>query len=195
MMPERIVEKVSETLNSCQEDVREIRSDAEDLHQRLTSIESLLIRNERNAMLYIPEHFKLYELVPQDLYETISHEILWSQLDSRELWTIDALRRKYGKCIINDWYWGGERQESGLRLPNTTTGATWSQHKRGAATDKVFIDTDIKQIIRDLQDYPNDPAFKYITTVEQTHNGKIPTWLHTDCRNRKPNGGIVFLLL
>jgi hypothetical protein len=40
---------------------------------------------------------------------------------------------------------------------------------------------------------PDYPAFKYITTVEKTVNGKTPTWLHFDVRNIKLDGKINFI--
>lgn len=195
MMQVKIGQKIRQILDTCQVDIASIRDRAAKIHQSLTACENFVVTEARNHYLYIPKHFKLYELVPEVVYNSENHDILWGQLDSRELWTADALREKYGTCIINDWYWGGEFQESGLRLPNTTTGARWSQHKRGAATDKKFPDANIKDIIEDMKNHPDDPAFRHITTVEETHNGETPTWLHTDCRNRKPNGGIVFLQL
>lgn len=195
MIRDKVARKISDTIVSCQEGVRGIRINAEDLHAKLTSIEGMLFAGVKNINNYIPTHFKLYELVPPELYEHVDHSVLWGQFDSRELWTADALREKYGSCIINDWYWGGSFVESGLRLPNTTTGVQYSQHKRGAATDKKFMDISVEDILKDLKENPGDPAFKYITTVEQTHKGKTPTWLHTDCRNWESYNGIVFLLL
>lgn len=127
---------------------------------------------------------------------SLSEWILWGLFDPRELWTLDALRDKYGPCIVNDWSWGGNFSQSGFRPAATMTGAEYSQHRFGRATDKKFSETDVVQIIEDMHENPDDPAFKYITCVEETINNETPTWLHTDVRNKKPNGGgITFLQL
>ncbi len=60
-------------------------------------------------------------------------------MDKRIITIADYLRESLKTPItINNWHIGGQRNESGLRAWNTTTGAAWSQHKYGRAADLHF---------------------------------------------------------
>lgn len=60
-------------------------------------------------------HFGIYELVSPRVYNKYG-ETAWSFFDPRLLITLDWMREKLGKPItINNWYWGGEFTQRGLR--------------------------------------------------------------------------------
>jgi len=110
-------------------------------------------------MYYVPTFFQPFELVPKEFYETFKDfpRRIWSMFDSRTLFTGDAIRRRYGKMIANEY----------------------SQHKRGAALDLVPVETAVEEIREDIKKR-RDLLFKYITCIEEG-----VSWLHFDCRNHK----------
>jgi hypothetical protein len=123
------------------------------------------------------KHFKVWELVPKGLYESSEEYKLWWLFDDRALITLDMLRDQYGKMVINDWKLDGQYQERGLRLPRTTTGALFSQHKYGRAFDIKFIDSPTTVVRQDCIDKKYD-CFKFITAIELNIS-----WFHFDVRN------------
>ena len=139
---------------------------------------------------YKCKYFKIYELVPPALYSATSEDVLWSQFDDRLLKTIDAIRAKYGPIIVNNWKSGGQLQNSGLRLSDTTTGVKFSQHKLGRAVDLHSTTKTPDQIRKDIVANPWSEEFKYITCIEDNVN-----WVHLDVRNHdKLHKGLLIVL-
>ena len=129
---------------------------------------------------YKPKYFILQEWLPKDFYEqNISRygDRLWLMFDDRILWTYDRLRERYGRIIMNDWFWGGRHQYRGWRPFDCPVGAKLSQHKFGRAGDGIFLQpaANIRQDIL-YDEFDND--FQYISVIE-----KDVSWLHLDCRN------------
>lgn len=141
--------------------------------------------------MFIPKYFELYELVPPNTYWKYHLEPvkLWGIFDDRLLRTIERLRVRYGKMVMNTWYWGGHHKERGWRHENTLTGALFSQHKNGRAGDLVPTEVSPDQIRRDILADPWHPDFKYITCLEMN----IP-WLHIDLRNHNKGGSGILLV-
>ena len=138
--------------------------------------------------MYIPDHFKIYELVPKDIYESYpvkKHINLWFLFDDRVLYTQDRLRKRYGKMICNTWFWGGEFQYRGWRPQDCEYGTLLRQHKRGGGIDSAPQETAVEAIRQDILADPWHDDFKYITCIEEN-----TSWLHVDCRNwdKKRNG-------
>ena len=128
---------------------------------------------------YTPKHFRIEELVDRVVFQKYCNRA-WQFLDSRILYSIDQIRNKLCKPItINDWLWGGTRVNSGLRSPETTTGAMYSQHKFGRAVDFIVKDMSAIEVRRWLVDNKGKSFLKYITAIERN----TPTWTHIDCRN------------
>lgn len=127
--------------------------------------------------LYIPIHFEPYEVVNKGLYKRFGSNA-YRFLDWRVLTTADKLRERYGKMICNDWYWGGQFDSRGYRVPNDPDGAELSAHKRGLALDLIPRETTAEKIRQDIKKdkYPED--FQYITIIEDGVN-----WLHFSCEN------------
>jgi hypothetical protein len=83
--------------------------------------------------------------------------------------------------IINNWKWNGGANESGLRAPNSTTGAYYSQHKFKDAIDikiKGVTPSEIRKVIIDNFTYLNTTFG--LSTIEQVDD--TPTWIHCDFR-------------
>lgn len=141
---------------------------------------------------YVPKYFKLHEMLPYNFY--MLHQRLGAYLwticfDWRILWTGDRLRERWGTTICNDYSWGGNHRERGLRTPDTTTGTVLSQHKFGRALDLKFKNISAHEAREQILGDPWGNDFKYITCVEV---GLAVTWLHLDVRNwDKNNRGIL----
>lgn len=141
---------------------------------------------------YKPKHFMLEELVSKIAFEQARADILWFAFDERILITIERIRRRYGKMLVNTWYWGGEHQYRGYRSPGCLVGATLSQHRFGRAIDLEPISVSTEEIRHDiLGRFGGKPSivFEYVTAVELD-----TPWLHIDCRNhiKETNGILTF---
>lgn len=131
-------------------------------------------------MYYRPTHFELYEVLPKNYYNGNKHKgaNLWFLFDNRVLWTMDRLRKRFGRIAVNTWYWGGSNQYRGYRPFDCGVGAELSQHKFGRAIDSVPLDVELDEVRSEIINNPTDPDYKYISCIEIY----VP-WLHIDCRN------------
>jgi len=130
---------------------------------------------------YLPEHFKLHELLPEEFYRANyprSGEKLWSLFDPHLLCAADLLRRRYGRMVCNTWFWGGHHQFRGFRPEGCTVGAPRSMHRFGRALDLVPVETTAAAIRADIRRVPDDPLFQLIYRVEEDVG-----WLHIDRAN------------
>lgn len=83
----------------------------------------------------ISDHFYLTEFVDPKTYKDLG-EYAIHKFDNNLIQIAEFIRNGIGKpVIINNWATGGQYKESGLRQPNTTTGAKRSAHKEGKAID------------------------------------------------------------
>jgi hypothetical protein len=128
-------------------------------------------------MIYIPKYFEIYELVSPQAYEDRG-EKAWELLDTRLLSTLDLLRKRYGPMIINDYFWGGTREWSGLRTPDSPFYSKYSQHSFGRAADILFKNYSADKIRGDLLDKYPHLEFHLITAIEMN-----VSWVHIDVRN------------
>lgn len=122
-------------------------------------------------------HFVLEELVDQPFIERFGPRAAWF-LDRSLVLCLDRLREAVGPITINNWHVGGVFHESGLRLPDTRTGAAFSQHKRGCAFDLKPKHIGIEQLFQHIQG--KHYQYPQITAIENPAATK--TWLHVDNR-------------
>ncbi len=127
--------------------------------------------------MYKCNWFKIQELVPKHIYESRG-EKAWELFDPLALLTLDALRERYGKMTINDYYWNGGSQWRGLRTPESPYYSQTSQHTFGKAFDITFEDYNAEEVRRDILADINHPDFRFINGLELDVN-----WLHFDTRN------------
>ena len=127
--------------------------------------------------MYKCEYFKIHELVPPAVYEARG-EKAWELMDDRLLKTIDYLRERFGPATINNYEYGGDRQWSGLRTPESPYYSPYSQHSFGRAADIIFKDETVDEVRSFLLDNPQLLDLRYINAVELD-----TSWLHIDVRN------------
>ena len=102
------------------------------------------------------KHFKIQELVPEHIYKARG-EKSWELLDEKLLKIIDTLKEQFpkGSITINNWLWGGNRNWSGLRTPDSPDYSETSQHTFGRAADMKFSnydEADVRNYIIQHQD-------------------------------------------
>lgn len=126
-------------------------------------------------MSYVCRYFTIEELVPRSVYRDRSQKA-WELLDTNMLKVIDRLRDKFGSMTINSWRWGGDREWSGLRTPDSPYFSLYSQHSFGRAFDIIFNDITVEEVREYILDNPEE--FPEIGGVELD-----TSWLHIDGRN------------
>lgn len=130
---------------------------------------------------YTPEHFQLFELVPERTYREYESagrlQTLWNVFDPRFLWTLDALHGRFGTIVLNDWYWRGHNHYRGWRPIWCTVGADLSQHRYGRGGDCKSPKYSADEMREDILRHRTDERWQYITALELG----IP-WLHYDVR-------------
>jgi len=130
----------------------------------------------------MPKYFRVEELFPRVLVERFAgfSDRLWVCIDPRLLWTLDAIRERWGVPLTcNDWHTGGRLQQRGFRQFDSTVGAALSQHKFGRAADLSSAKMSADKMRADILANPDDPAFRFISRIEDGRDS--PTWLHLDC--------------
>ena len=116
-------------------------------------------------MIYKCQYFKIHELVPPHVYKERG-EKAWELIDDRILKTIDMLRKDLGEATINNYEFGGDRQWSGLRTPDSPFYSPYSQHTFGRAVDILFKDVSAETVRKFILNNPDKYEFKSITAVE-----------------------------
>lgn len=136
-------------------------------------------------MIYKPKFFETREFIPKQVYDVRGEKSI-QLMDDRTLITADDLRSRYGKAVINTWFfwhkdsptWIGflPRNWSGLRVKGCPYGSAFSQHRFGRALDMLFEDVTAEEIRQDIID--GSDLFPHITSLELE-----TSWLHFDTRN------------
>ena len=140
-------------------------------------------------------YFAIRELVSSEIYEAEKDrngiERLWMLFDERAILTQDALRKRYGPAVVNDWCWGGQLRYRGYRPPDCTVGALYSQHRFGRAFDNSFSDHAAGDVCREILDMTP----KQRTELGFGHIRRIETgvsWFHYDLGNTGLPKGEIF---
>jgi len=135
-----------------------------------------------------PVNFELFEVLPKDFYDKyypVYGENLWWIIFSYEIrYTIDSLRKFFGRATINNWKWqsgDGGNHYRGYRPLDCKIGAKLSQHKMGNAVDISFVHYSAEEVRNEIFQRSENEYFKYITCIEMN-----VSWLHVDCRELNP---------
>ena len=127
--------------------------------------------------MYKCEHFEIHELVPPNVFAERG-ERAWELLDERLLISLDLLRKRFGPMTVNNYYWGKDREWSGLRTSDSPYYSRFSQHSFGRAADCLFKNKTAEEVRKEIINNPDDPDFELIGSVELG-----VSWLHFDVRN------------
>lgn len=131
----------------------------------------------------ISKHFIIEEFVPPKVYNQFKENSIW--FVSKEIISVaDFIRDFFNKPVtINNWHISGTYTESGFRLPDTSTGAKLSAHKRGCAIDVKMPGVDYDEVRKVILANEKEFMGAGLTTIEDGTS----TWLHCDCRNTNLN--------
>jgi len=129
--------------------------------------------------------FRIEELVPKQVYEDLGEEA-WELVAKELKLSIMAIKLAFpeGTMTINNWVWGGNRQWSGLRTPDSPYYSKTSQHTLDfedrvfRAIDAVFSHYETEEVRQYIIDNPEE--FPFIKGIELD-----VSWLHIDTRERE----------
>ena len=124
------------------------------------------------------KYFVIQELVSEAIYNKRG-EKAWELLNPKLIKTMDTIKERFplGTMTINNWKWGGTRDESGLRTAESGYYSPTSQHSLGNAIDAVFNAYTAEEVRQDIINNPS--SYPYVKGIETDIS-----WLHVDVRNR-----------
>ena len=126
--------------------------------------------------------FNIQELVPQTVYDARGQKA-WQLIDNRLIENLDSLRKQLGvPMTCNNWYTGGNRSQSGLRIVGQPYYKPFSQHSFGRAADLV-CSIDAKEVRRRLRE--KVIVLPHPCVIEEFDSkGEEISWIHLDVRNQ-----------
>jgi hypothetical protein len=133
--------------------------------------------------MYKCEHFRIEELVPPELHELLHEDKLWGMFEEDLLRGIDWMRERFGPATINNWVWGGNFKQSGLRTKNSTHYSETSTHSKGGGIDLKFRDYTSDQVRASMKEIHSP----YIRRMEN----KV-SWCHVDVKYKSGYEDIVY---
>lgn len=128
----------------------------------------------------VSEHFCIQEFVDPQTFKDRGEDSIG--LINRKLIDIaEFIRSKIEKPVtINNWHAGGQFKESGLRHPNTKTGAKLSQHKLGNAIDVKALGFSGNEWYEFVKANAKELFNLGVRRIEDKNIAK--TWLHIDTK-------------
>ena len=130
--------------------------------------------------MYKCKYFAPHELAPKELLEQFANpDMAYGLFDENALKILDLIRELAGVGLtINNWYWGGARKDSGLRMKSCPIGALNSAHKLGKGFDIVSPKITTAQLWALIDS--NADRLPCKIRIERTSGGNPITWLHFD---------------
>lgn len=130
--------------------------------------------------MLVSKNFDLREFIYPELYYQFGNNSIWF-ISPCIVNIAQWLRDTTGKRVtINNWHWGGQYKESGLRAFNTATGGLLSLHKFGEAIDPKVEDMTPPEVHQLIKANFTELSKLGLTTLEDV--AYTPTWTHIDCR-------------
>lgn len=132
------------------------------------------------SLFKVSANFVLQEFVPKELFQQFGVKSIWF-IDRPIINVAELIRTRFGKPVtINNWHTGGNLNNRGFRMPDSSTGGKLSQHKFGRAIDVSVTGIQVHELFKDIKDNYDIYNKVGLTTVEDIQF--TPTWLHCDCR-------------
>jgi hypothetical protein len=136
----------------------------------------------------ISPHFYLDEIIDPVTHSEMGEKGI-EKIDPKLIDILEYVRTELKKgVIVNTWATGGQYKESGLRNPNTTTGAKRSAHKEGKAVDVKIVGMDAANFfdwcikhkqqlynlgVREIEDHSFTPTWTHLGTRGEHSEIKI----------------------
>lgn len=129
-------------------------------------------------------NFIIQELVPKSVYLDRGGKA-WQLIDYRLIDNLNALRTQLGvPMTMNNWIWGGNRDQSGLRIPGQEYYRPYSQHTYGRAADPI-CETPAQEIRERIKS--EDIILPHYACFEDN-----VSWVHMDVRNNNNDSHYFF---
>lgn len=148
--------------------------------------------------MYKCKYFKPHELVSELTYTKFG-ENCYQFFDEDILRELDIIRETYGRPItINNWFWGGQYKESGLRtnkdsIVKNKTNLYLSAHclaKGFDLKDKTDISGHNHTLYNHISSLIREGKLKKFRRLENIQ--KTPTWVHVDAFQTIFNSLVIF---
>jgi len=122
------------------------------------------------------KYYKVHEFVPKSFYEEYG-EKAWRFVPIAMIETADTLKERFplGTITINNYFWGGNREWSGIRTPSSPYYSETSMHSFGAI-DSVYSHYTAEEVRNDIICNPH--LYPHVKGLELG-----VSWVHTDFRN------------
>lgn len=105
-------------------------------------------------------------------------------MDERLLQLLDTLRELLDSPMtINSWQWGGNREWSGLRAPDSPHYSNTSQHSYGRAVDFLVKGMTADEVRAKIIAWMGDGTIQDLCGVESITLELGVSWVHIDVRN------------
>ena len=128
----------------------------------------------------VSKNFSLQEFVSPPVFDRYQEKALWF-VDDRMIQTCQKLRDNLNVPITsNNWYCGGDIDDSGLRVQGMPNYSSTSQHAFGRAVNIRSKDISVEELGHHIDQ--NKDSYPYITSIKRN-----ASWLHIDFQNNKSN--------
>jgi len=129
----------------------------------------------------LSKHFVIQEFVPKGIYDSFGDKSTWF-IDPNLIKLAEVIREHFGKPMtINNWHTGGQFFERGFRVPESTTGARYSQHRFGRAIDFNVEGLAAHEVYLEILN--NESLFRLAGLSAMENIEFTKTWTHVDIRN------------
>lgn len=136
--------------------------------------------------MYKPLHFKAYELVDRITYMKYGDKSL-RYMDDGLMKLLECLRMDLGPLVVNDWYWNGDYEWSGLRTPESPWYSRYSGHSYGKALDIKSKEHSVEYIHQYINDnwkeisrYTGVKGIRLEHPSATTTDNEYGGWVHID---------------
>lgn len=127
----------------------------------------------------VTKDFDLKEFIDELTYKRFGDQSIWF-LDNRLISLAQFVHSYFDHMvIINNWFWGGDRQYSGFRPRYCEVGAEYSQHRFGRAMDILVKGISPEEVRAEIKKNKSLFLQAGLRAVEKD----TPTWTHLDLRN------------
>jgi hypothetical protein len=130
--------------------------------------------------IQLSKNFYADEFLPKAMYEKYPDWMIIRRIPPHVVALMQAVRDRHGARTINNWWHGGDRDQSGLRLPGQSYYKEMASHSWCGAVDSIGI-TPVEEIWEDMEkNYTEVWQPLGLTAIEI---GLSITWLHADTGN------------
>ena len=130
---------------------------------------------------YKLKNFIIQEFVDPSTYKKFGGVSILC-IDVRLMKLMDTLRELFGVPItINNWKWGGDRQWSGIRTPDSPYYSWYSQHSYGRACDFLVRGLSGAEARFIIEKWYEEGLLGDDIHITMEYGDKV-TWVHIDIR-------------